>query len=1253
MSLPRGRGRALLARLILDVGRVVSTERLIDDLWGEAPPPTAQTALQGLVSDLRKRLEPTRDRDQAPALLRTAPPGYLLAVEPACVDAHRFRRLLEAAPAQAAAERAASLREALALWRGPALADFTYDPFAQREIAALEELRLAAVEERIDADLALGRESQAVAEIEALVAEHPFRERLRAQLMLALYRSGRQADALEVYQDARRTLVENLGIEPGAALRQLECAILGQDPALDLERRRPQRPAARALPDPGADGWLAGERRPVTAVFVDVAGPGGGEGADPEAVRLAAGRALELVGDVLRRHGASVEEQVGDVLVGLFGIPSAREDDALRAVRAVDELRKALRDLGEDVERARRIRLAMRAGVETGEVLTAVRGSRRTAVSGSAVHVAAQLQRAAAEGEVLVGERTRRMLGESAALEPVAFPEEGRPGRSRRAWRLIALVSGAPDVAHRLDAPMVGRAAELSRLTEAFERTVRRGAGCRFTVVGEAGIGKSRLARELVAVLGPRCLVLTGRCRAEGEGISFRPLREVVLQATGAPTYSALFELVRGETGGQRVAGQVAAAIGLTQDPAPADEPFPAIRQLFEVLSARRPVLVVLEDLHWAEPTFLDLVEYLGGAVRGPVLFLCLARRELIEQRPGWRAAGRGVDALFLEPLGSSEIELIAERAAAGLPADARARVAETARGNPLFAEQLVATWQDEGAVSVPDSLHALLAARLDRLGPAERDLLRSAAVIGADFTVEAVTALVPERARRFVERHLLALERRQLIGPVRSGEGELAFRHVLIQLAAYRSTTREDRARLHERLAEWLQDEVPRRPPSLDEVLGHHLEQALLERRALGMDGEHEAALAVRAGEHLAAAGLRAAWRYDVTAAANLLSRAHALLPSTSLQRWTVMRRLAEAYQVVGRLPAADAVLQRLLIEADAHGDRSLAQVARLERARLGLFAGPDPTSLRSIEEEAERALELFRGAGDEAALALAHYVVAYVRFRAGRIAEAERAARHALVHADRSARRREAFAARMLVSWSLVAGATPVPEAIRLCDELVDVAGREHPMVLSDVAVLRAMLGEFDDARALAERAHTLTLERMRGRSPLLILARARASIELAAGDHGAGEHELRVALDLARDVGLRDTVAQTAAELSLLVVRRDPAEAAQLASISRASAPAESVAAQALWRVATARAAAVRDRPDKPERLAREAAGLVPAEMLQLRADVLVELAEVLRSRADAAAAGSATADAIELYERKGNVVSAARARSEPAP
>lgn len=1242
MPLPAGRGRALLAFLALNAGRVVSNDRLIDNLWGETVPATAQTALQGLVSDLRKRLEPTRGRGAAPSVLRTAPPGYILAIESTCVDANRFRRLVAKARAGDAAERAAKLRQALDLWRGPALADFRYEPFAQREIAALEEVRLAAIEDRIDADLALGLASELVAEVESLVAEHPTRERLRGQLMLALYRSGRQAEALGAYRDARRALVEEFGIEPGPRLRQLEQSILRQDPALEAALEQ-------VSLDPISAGvrWLREERKFVTVAFVDLGASSAiRDGLDPEALRRTVARSRDLAAEILARHGATVEDVVGDVVVGVFGIPTAHEDDALRAVRAAVEIREAIRHVGGGADS--RTPRPIRAGVETGEVVFGAPRSGRPSVSGDAVYIAAAIQRGARDDDVLIGEKTRRVLGSAALLEPVDAPK-GLVGHPI-AWKLIGLVPGAPALTRNLDAPIAGRSAELARVVVAFERAVREGVGHRVTIIGDAGIGKSRLGREVASALGSRARIVTGRCPAYGDGITFWPLREVVLEATGVARGDSLVALLSEEADGRGIAAQVAAAIGLTQEPARPDELFPAIRRFFETLARREPLVVVLEDVHWAEATFLDLVEYLTDAAREPLFLLCLARPELIEELPAWGARSGNVDTLFLEPLGSGEIEQIAERLTGGtLALEARARIVETAQGNPLFAEQLVAALQDEGAVSVPASLHALLAARLDRLGPAERDLLRCAAVIGTIFTVDALMALVPEVARTFVGRHLRALERKRLILPSRPAGREFSFQHVLVQLAAYRSTTREDRAKLHERFAEWLRAGAPERMPSLDELVGYHLEQAVDERQTLGVSDEHDAELALRAGEHLAAAGLRAAWRYDIAAATNLLSRAYTLLPATNPQHRTVMRRLAEAYQVVGRLADAESVLATMLRESEAEGDLRLAQIARLELMRLKLFGGPDPIDLQSIRDETDAALDVFREPAEEAGLALAYYVRAYVHFRAVEMREMERAARLALAHADRSARRREMMAARMLVAWAVTLGPTPVPKAISVCKQLVEVAGREHPMVLSDLATLRAMLGEIDDARALLQRAHELALERMSGRSPMMVIALANASVELAAGDADATEQELAVALELARAARLRDTVAQTAARLSLAVVERDAARAEGLAALGRDNAPAESVAAQALWRAATARVEASRNRHREARALGVEAVRLVPTEMPNLHADLLVELAKILRADGDATGASCAIREAIDLYERKRNLLAAARARS----
>jgi DNA-binding SARP family transcriptional activator/tetratricopeptide (TPR) repeat protein len=1202
VNLPAGRGRALLALLVLHAGTAVSAERLIDELWGESPPPTAGTVVQGLVSRLRKRLDPARRTGDTSGVLETAGPGYRLAVDPDAVDANRFTRLLNEARGAGGNARSAALAEALALWRGPALADFTYEPFAQRAIAALDELRLGAIEDRIDADLELGRHSRLVAEIEGLVAANPFRERLRAQLMLALYRSGRQAEALAAFQAARVALVDELGIEPGPALRDLERAILTQDPSLDARAPTPQQEPSESGT---AEHWLPRERRLVTVLSADLTAP---NEIDPEVHRATVARSLDVAAEVLRRHGARVEEVVGGFLVGFFGLPVAHEDDALRAVRAAMELRAATPS-------------PFRVGVETGELLIGTGGSLSAQASGPAPILAARLQQAAADGEVLVGPSTQRLVRGSAVL---------KAADSLAAWRVLDVVTGAPSIDGRLNTPMVGRAAELTRLRTAFSSAAREGTARRLTLLGDAGIGKSRLALEFAHSIGPRARVVTGRCPAYGEGITFLPLREAVLDAAGPRGWPALAERLAGEEDGAHVADQIAGATGLTPQPARPDQLFPAVRRLFEILASERPLVVLFEDVHWAEPTFLDLIEYIGGRARGPIFLLCLARPELVETRSAWEDG-----ALSLEPLEAGDVEqLIADRAEAVPPPEALTQIVDAAQGNPLFAEQLLAAFEERGIEAIPASLQGLLAMRLDRLGPGERDVLRTAAVVGSDVSEEALTALVPGHALPFLERHLQALEAKRFID---RHDAAFRFRHALIRQAAYVSMTRSDRARLHERFANWLENEASEPPPELDEIAGYHLEQAALQRRAIGLDA---GTLAVRAGERLANAGERALGRADLAAAEHLLSSARSMLPGDHPRRNLVTQRLAETGLPLGRHERSRELLGEMIETARAAGDRSAEMLARLERARVELRIGPDPIPLEAFRREAGEALAHFAHTGDEGGLAQAVFLTANVEERAGRMGVMEEHYRTSLVHADRSGQMREMLAARWMLADTLALGPVPVPQCIDRAQELLSVQGIEVPGVRVALGLLSAMAGRFDEARGMADRARWILEERMRIRRLLKFVAVARGTIEQLAGDLRAAEREFRSALEIDRSSGEeRDDRSQMAARLAFVLRRqgRDE-EAAAMAAVSAESAPSESVAAQALASAARARATA-------DVELARKAVELVPEEMLNLRADVLVELAAVLRGVGDARGARDAVERAAASYERKGNLAAIA--------
>ena len=528
LALQRHKSRGLLAYLVLHPNEVVSTDRLVDALWGEEAPPTAIASLHNSVSRLRKAL--------GADVLVSQPPGYVLRVRPEQVDWIRFERLVDEARQADARERAEKLRAALALWRGPPLADLAFEPFAQADIGRLEATRLAALEDRIDADLALGRHGALVAELEALVAEHPLRERLRGQLMLALYRSGRQVDALAAYRDARRLLHEEQGLEPGEDLQRLERAILVHDAAL----APPARPAAPVpeppRPEPPAPTVTPASRKVVTVLFADVISSTAlGDSLDPEALRDVMSSFFEEMRAAIERHGGTVEKFAGDSVMAVFGVPVAHEDDALRAARAAVEMRDALSALNDVLERDRGVRLDLRTGINTGEVVAGDASSRQTFVTGDAVNVAKRLEEGAAPGEIVLGPATFARVRNAVDAEPVApLDLRGKP-QPLAAHRLLRVLEGAPPFARRLDAPLVGREGELARLRGEFERARDERRCVLVTVLGDAGIGKTRLVNELASSLREEARMLVGRCTAYGDGATYLPLTEVVRRAARTP----------------------------------------------------------------------------------------------------------------------------------------------------------------------------------------------------------------------------------------------------------------------------------------------------------------------------------------------------------------------------------------------------------------------------------------------------------------------------------------------------------------------------------------------------------------------------------------------------------------------------------------------------------------------------------------------------------------------------------------------
>jgi class 3 adenylate cyclase len=548
-------------------------------------------------------------------------------------------------------------------------------------------------------------------------------------------------------------------------------------------------------------------RKVVTVLFCDlVESTPLGERLDPESLRRVMARWHEAMRTVLQRHGGTVEKFVGDAVMAVFGFPLAHEDDELRAVRAASEMRLRLAALNVDLKRDYGTELESRTGISTGEV---VASPGETLVTGDAVNVAARLEQSAASGEVLIGEPTFRLVQEAVLVEPVDELVLKGKAHPVTAWRLLSVLPEIAAFARPFATSFVGREQELAALAAGFERAVAERRCQLVTVLGQPGIGKSRLLREAVGAVGQQARVLVGRCLPYGEGITYWPLVEIVKQVAEEEPRAVISELLSEDEAGDLVADLVAGAVGASERQGSMDETHWAVRRLLEALAHKRPLVVVLEDLHWAEPTFLDLLEYVAGFSAGePILLLASARPELLETRPAWAKLRPTSQLLLLEPLAEPEVDaLIDARSEPGaLSGRLRARVLEVAEGNPLFVEQLLAMeagdGEADGQVGVPPTLRALLAARIDRLEPGEPALER-AAIEGRGFHRGAVAELLPPLEPALVGARLLALVRGELISPDRSefaDDDGYRFAHELIRAAVYDSTAKELRAELHER---------------------------------------------------------------------------------------------------------------------------------------------------------------------------------------------------------------------------------------------------------------------------------------------------------------------------------------------------------------------------------------------------------------------------------------------------------------------
>jgi class 3 adenylate cyclase/tetratricopeptide (TPR) repeat protein len=1018
-------------------------------------------------------------------------------------------------------------------------------------------------------------------------------------------------------------------------------------------------------------------RKTVTVVFSDLKDSTKlGERLDSESLREVVTRYFEVMKAALERHGGSVEKFIGDAVMAVFGLPLLHEDDALRAVRAAQDMRDALEPLNDELEKFWGVRLANRTGVNTGEVVAGDASLGQRLVTGDAVNVAARLEQAAPENEILIGQSTYRLVRDAVEVE-VVEPLELK-GKSERvpAFRLVD-VTGTDVMRRRLDVPMVGREAELRELASAYGATVAEGRPTMVILTGSAGVGKSRLVAEWLAGLQGAARVLRGRCLNYGDGITFWPLAEVVKEAASIRDEDSRLDaaLKLGDALASQdpgVAAALASAIGLSEASYPVEETFRGARKLFELLARPQPLVVVFDDVHWAEPGFLDLVDHVVETSDAPMLVLCVSRPDLLEARPTWAEDRSRVARISLDPLSAKDTGMVVHNLlGSGVPAAVRDRISRAADGNPLFVEQILSMMIDDGtlratgegawavesdvsAVRIPPTISALLSARMDRLEVDERAALDRGSVIGQVFSRGAVEAISTEDRRDGVGMALLALALKQFVRQDQSEPAEdeaYRFLHILIRDAAYASLLKRSRAELHEAFADWVEENAGPRLLEYEEIVGYHLEQAYRYRAELGTVDDRVHGLGARAHARLGPAGRRAFARGDMPAAANLLERAADTLPVDDPARLDLLPELAEALAGIGGFDRAIGLMEWLIGYSQKAGDEVREMNARLVLLFLRYTLNPQGWTAELLGA-AEAAIPILEREADHAGLARAYRLQGNVFGTACQYELAERAVDRAVHHAKLAGDRRAETRNGMAFALSALYGPMPVPEAIRRAEQtLKDVAGdhRAEGVVLGALAYLNAMRGDFDGARAKYRRARAI-LEDLGDPAFTATTSLDSSRAELLAQRPDLAERELRGDLETLRATGERYVLPTTSALLGTAVLLQGRLEeAAALGRLSEETAADDDIESQVLWRRVRARVFARSGQEREAVDLARDAVALADrTDSPILQANSRLDLAEVLDAAGNEGEALARVEEALARYRVKGDLVSEERAR-----
>jgi class 3 adenylate cyclase/tetratricopeptide (TPR) repeat protein len=1090
-------------------------------------------------------------------------------------------------------------------------------------------------------------------------------------------------------------------------------------------------PAPPPPPPPAAAEAPPEERRKATVLFADLSGyTAVAERMDPEAVKTMVDRALRRLGEEVARYGGRVDKYIGDNVMAVFGAPVAHEDDPERAVRAGLAMQLAMDEINERIAGTTGTNFALRVGINSGEVLAGSIGGGYTVI-GDAVNVASRLQSAARPGSVTIGEITHRLTRDTieyTELEPLTLKGKAEPVP---AWEAVR-IAGQAGRGARPTTPLIGRKDESQLLRSLFDRVQREERPHMVTVIGQAGVGKTRLLRELSSevCVGPDSpSVRLGHCPAYGASLAYWALAEVVRSefqiVDTDDSELAWSKLVRGTTMAlskadaddtpERVAATLARPLGI-EPPDEFTEPagingdspeqtrgrlFSAVRLLIEGAARERPVVFAIEDIHWADEGMLDLLEYLARWIRGPVLIICLARDELLDRRPGWGGGRRNATTIALEPLppgGAKDLvsALVPADVAEGLSDEMLSEVAERSGGNPLFAEEMVNRIVEDGSAdlqSLPETVHAVLAARLDSLERAERTLVQHASVVGQVFWEGSVAGTVPTNGE--LMQTLGGLQEKDMIVPTAgsrlAGEREFAFKHVLIRDVAYSTLPKTVRARKHAEVGEFIAKRGADRSEGVIAMVADHLARAVAIGTDAGLEHDELVVLRGKALEALEAAGDSTARLYSNQESAAHYVAALNLDPATKDEdcehpeaRARIADKLGDMYLRVGKVDKAVEVWERCL---DYHrGQEDLSRIGDLHR-KIGaglwqkgdregsitnyqrgidlLKDGPPSLELVRLYEEAaslymhtgdnmlaiyasEKALRLAERLEESGAASRAHGIFGRVF---GRIGDSERARQNLerSVELARESDPSEAVKALLALGFHHEVSEADYPAAIAAYGEGLELAERigdvpsqvELQGSLGTVSVHR---GEWGKAELHTEMVAAL-VEREGLTGKLCFPHLLRGALRRQNGDLEGAARSLRRAVDLAESVGRSETMVQGL--LWLAGAQRELEEysdsdqslATALDVCERAGLVTQSIectAARALTAVAAGRSEAAQG-------FAAEAAGL--AEQFRYPAG----RAASLEARGAAEDDPALLAEAVEAWQAIGRSRDAARALS----